>query len=122
MINYKRHRKTIEKLYDGECTVKVHGEYQDPVTKITKVGEHTLFEKQPCRLSYGSMPSTSDTEGPANIVQITKLFIAPELEIPAGSKIIVTQNGRTTEFSNSGVPAVYPTHQEITLELFKEYA
>lgn len=122
MINYKRHRRAIEKLYEGSCTVMAYGEYLDPVTKITKVGEYTLFEDKPCRLSYGSLSTSTSTEGPANVVQVTKLFIAPELEIPPGSKIIVTQNGRTTEFSNSGVPAVYPTHQEIMLELFKEYA
>lgn len=122
MINYKKYRKMIEKLYEGLCTVKVYGEYKDPITKITKVGEYSLFEDQPCRLSYGSLTTATSTQGPANIVQVTKLFIAPELEIPPGSKIIVTQNGRKTEFSNSGVPAVYPTHQEIMLELFKEYA
>lgn len=47
-----------------------------------------------------------------------KLFISPDVAIKAGSKIIVTQHGRTTEYSNSGVPAVYPTHQEIMLTLF----
>ena len=48
-----------------------------------------------------------------------KLFISPDVLIKAGSKIIVTQHGRTTEYSNSGVPAVYPTHQEIMLTLFE---
>lgn len=26
------------------------------------------------------------------------------------------------DYTRSGVPSTYPTHQEITLELFKEYA
>lgn len=48
--------------------------------------------------------------------------IPPDVVIKAGSKIIVTQHGRTTEYSNSGVPAVYPTHQEIMLTLFNGWA
>lgn len=122
MKDFTKHRETIEQTYTGKCTVIAYGEYKDPITKITKVGEYKLFESQPCRLSYGNSPSTTDTEGPSTTKQVIKLFIAPEIEIPPGSKIIVTQNNKTTEFSNSGVPAVYPTHQEITLELFKEYA
>ena len=38
------------------------------------------------------------------------------------SKITVTQNGVTGDYARSGVPAVYVSHQEVTLELFKEYA
>ena len=52
----------------------------------------------------------------------TKLFISPEVEIKPGSKIVVTQNGVTTEFSNSGKPAIYTNHQEIMLKLFEDYA
>lgn len=56
------------------------------------------------------------------VSQSVKLFISPDIVIKAGSKIIVTQHGRTTEYSNSGVPAVYPTHQEIMLTLFEGWA
>lgn len=123
MINYVKHRATIEKLYEDVCTVFILEDYKDPITKITKKQERALFENQPCRLSFKNLSTTVKTEGPAEVVQVTKLFIAPELEIPAGSKIVVTQkSGRATEFSYSGVPAVYPSHQEIILKLFEEYA
>lgn len=66
---------------------------------------------------------TSSTGDPvATVSQSVKLFISPDVVIKAGSKIIVTQHGRTTEYSNSGVPAVYPTHQEIMLTLFEGWA
>lgn len=123
MINYAKHRATIEKLYEDVCTVFILEDYKDPITKITKKQERALFENQPCRLSFKNLSTTIKTEGPAEVVQETKLFIAPELKIPAGSKIVVNQkSGRTTEFSCSGVPAVYPSHQEIILKPFEEYA
>ena len=50
------------------------------------------------------------------------LFIAPEVEIPSGSKITVTQNGKTTDYCRSGESAVYTSHKEIALELFEDYA
>lgn len=113
----------IEKLYEDVCTAFILEDYKDPITKITKKQERALFENQPCRLSFKNLSTTIKKEGPAEVVQVTKLFIAPELKIPAGSKIVVTQkSGRTTEFSYSGVPAVYPSHQEIILKLFEEYA
>lgn len=123
MINYVKHRATIEKLYEDVCTVFILEDYKDPITKITKKQERALFENQPCRISFKNLSTTVKTDGPAEVVQVTKLFIAPELKIPAGSKIVVTQkSGRTTEYSYSGVPAVYPSHQEIILKLFEEYA
>lgn len=123
MIDYDKHRKVIERLYEDQCTVKVWESFTDPITKITGHKEVTLIENQPCRLSFKNLSATIKTEGPAEVVQETKLFIAPELKIPAGSKIVVTQkSGRATEFSYSGVPAVYPSHQEIILKLFEEYA
>lgn len=115
-------RKAIQSLYRGTCTVKVWEEYKDPITKITKHQEVTKFENEPCKLSYVKQTTASSDGGPAIISQTIKLSIAPELEIPAGSKIIVTQDGVTKEFTRSGEPEVHMDHQHITLELFKEYA
>lgn len=115
-------RKALESLYKGTCTVKTWESFKDPVTKISTQKEVLKFENQPCKLSHEKQVSATNTVGPAVLSQTTKLFIAPELEIPAGSKIIVSQNGKTTEFSRSGEPAVYMDHQEIMLELFKGYS
>lgn len=115
-------RKAIELLYKGLCTVKVWQEVEDSITHVTKHSEITLLSNQKCKLSYEKQTSATPTGGPAVIAQATKLFIAPELDIPAGSKIIVTQHGKTTEYTRSGEPAVYMDHQEIQLELFERYA
>lgn len=115
-------REAIESLYIGSCTLKAWEEITDPISKIKTHKEVIKLENQPCKLSYEKQTSATNTIGPAVISQTIKLFIAPEIIIEPGSKIIVTQHGKTTEFSKSGEPAVYTNHQEITLELFKGYA
>ncbi|MGE7916322.1 hypothetical protein [Lysinibacillus xylanilyticus] len=120
MVNARR--KAVESLYKGLCTVKVWREVEDPVTHATTHKGIPLFTDQKCKLSFEKQTSTTPTGGPALIAQTTKLFIAPELDIPTGSKIIVTQYGKTAEYARSGKPAVYMDHQELMLEAFERYA
>ena len=68
------------------------------------------------------LDATAQTETAASLTQGTKLFLPPNVEIKAGSKIIVEQDGVKNAYSASGVPAVYPTHQEIILTLFERWA
>lgn len=115
-------RKAIESLYDGSCNVVEYQEYiKSNKTKGFK--EVTVIENQPCRLSFSSSPVVSANENLAsNLNQNVKLFISPDLTIKAGTKISVTQNGVTTDFKRSGEVALYDTHQEINLELFKGWS
>ena len=55
-------------------------------------------------------------------IQSITLFIDRAVTVPEGSKITVTQNGVTGVYEKSGKPAIYSTHQEIPLELFKGWA
>ena len=117
------YRKTIEKLYDDTCNIYESGYIKDQETGITKPADDILVvTNQQCRISFKNLGSAFQTEGPAKLSQEIKLFIAPELIIKEGSKIVITRNGRTTEYKNSGTPAIYSTHQEIILTLVKEYA
>ena len=43
----------------------------------------------------------------------------PEVYVPPGSVIEVTQNGITRKYKHSGISAVYTNHQEIVLEAYK---
>lgn len=115
-------RKAIQSLYRGACTVNMWESIKDPITKITTQKEVMKFENEPCKLSYEKQTTASTTGGPAVISQTIKLSLAPELVVPPGSKIIVTQDGVTKEFSKSGEPDVHMDHQHITLELFSGYA
>ncbi|MCJ0329468.1 hypothetical protein JY804_15810, partial [Clostridioides difficile] len=68
-------------------------------------------------LSYKNIVSA--TEGKlAKLEQTIKLFISPDIEIKAGSKLIINDK----EYVRSGESAIYPNHQEIILELFKDKA
>jgi hypothetical protein len=114
-------RKAIESMYDGTCTIT---EYQEYTKENKSTGHHevVVLEGQPCRLSFSSFPNTNQTDTAAQLVQTIKIFLAPEIRVQAGSKLTVTQNGVTTEYKSSGEPALYQTHQEIMLELFKGWA
>lgn len=114
-------RKSLERMYNGTCDVIEYQKVTDPVTKKTGFAETTVLLAQPCRLSFKSSPSTGEGDT-ASLSQEIKLFISPDVKIAEGSKINVTQNGVTKSYANSGVPALYQTHQEITLRLFEKWA
>lgn len=115
MVNLSITREEIESLYTGTCTIINKKPYFDDATKQTKFNEIVILENQPCRLSFRSFPAASQGEGASESSQEIKLFIAPEIEILAGSKISVTQNGKTNLYSRSSEPAVYSSHQEVIL-------
>ncbi|MDE3416874.1 hypothetical protein QJK98_20220, partial [Clostridioides difficile] len=107
----------IEMLYRDKCTIVEYQPIKDPVTKRTNNKEVIVLENQPCKLSYKNIVSA--TEGKlAKLEQTIKLFISPDIEIKAGSKLIINDK----EYVRSGESAIYPNHQEIILELFKDKA
>ncbi|MDX5669662.1 hypothetical protein ACTPET_00255, partial [Clostridioides difficile] len=110
-------RKAIEMLYRDKCTIVEYQPIKDPVTKRTNNKEVIVLENQPCKLSYKNIVSA--TEGKlAKLEQTIKLFISPDIEIKAGSKLIINDK----EYVRSGESAIYSNHQEIILELFKDKA
>lgn len=116
-------KRAVENLYyTGICTVIERKDIRDEVTKISRKTEVPVMENQPCRLSFERLLTTSQTETAADLRQGAKLFVPSEIVIKEGSKIIVEQDGRRTVYAASGEPAVYPTHQEIMLELFAGWA
>ncbi|KPI56319.1 hypothetical protein IM33_05105 [Clostridioides difficile] len=110
-------RKAIEMLYRDKCTIVEYQPIKDPVTKRTNNKEVIVLENQPSKLSYKNITSTTDGKV-AKIEQTIKLFISPDIEIKAGSKLIINDK----EYVRSGESAIYSNHQEIILELFKDKA
>lgn len=115
-------RKIIESTYDGIATVTEHIKVKDEKSKLTKYEESVVLENQPCKLSYETITNANQGESASSVKQVTKLFISPDIIIKAGSKITVTQAGVTIDYTCSGIPAVYDTHQEIILNLFERWA
>lgn len=115
-------RKAIESQYDGECSIIEYKEKLKENSNITDFVEETVKQNQACRISFEEVYVNTETDEESKVITKIKLFIAPEINILPGSKIVVTQRGRTTEYKNSGEPAIYKTHQEIMLVKFKGWA
>lgn len=121
-MNIASVRLAIETLYEDTCDIIERVSIKNPLTKKTTFEEVKILEDYPCKLSFGSIPVTTG-DNVAEMVQSVKLFISPDISIAPGSKIIVRRkNGTETAYSNSGKPAIYSNHQEITLELFERWS
>ena len=117
----RRARALQERLYADTCTVHAAQKLTDPQTHVTGSQWVAVIENQPCRVSFSQFPATGQSATADTVSQSVKLFISPEVAIPAGSRIEITRQGITTAYRQSGQPAMYPTHQELMLELEKEH-
>lgn len=110
-------RKAIESRYEGVCTISVSEAKR--VKGVTKSVIVEYCKDQPCRLSYKSGATVSDSDTKGTVYQEIRLFIAPEIDIKEGARITVTQYGKTSNYKRSGKPLVYANHQEVLLELLE---
>ena len=115
MIFYNAHSRAIERLYEDKATISRYTEYEDPVTKETRLELIPVYENQPCRISQRALGANTQTENVNQIVYETKLFISPNIEIKQGDVIEVTR-GTTTRKYTAGEPFIYPTHQEVSIQ------
>lgn len=113
-------RKFLDILFDSTFTYTVKELIKDPTTGRSKYTEVTYPKEGTLkgRLSKETIRPT-ETNGLTEVTQYLKLFTFPEITIPAGSKITVTQNGIVTNCQQSGKPAIYSSHQEIPVELWR---
>lgn len=116
------YKNALVRLWDGRCDVYIREAQVNPANGRNEPVVVLLHQGVPCRLSYHLIAETSETDGAAKIAQTTKLFLSKDVEIPPGSKLVVTQNEKTVAYSRTGQPAVYSYHQEIMLKLFERWA
>lgn len=116
------YKKAVQSMWTGRATVTVLVGKLNPANGRTEPTESVTVSDAPCRISHSTVKSTQPSEEAAAVVQSVTLYIDPSVDIPEGSKVTITQNGVTRDFARSGKPAVYTTHQEISLELFKGWA
>ena len=115
-------RPHIERMYRGTLTIHEWTLETDPDTHISSEVETITVVDQPCMLSNTSTAPTTSAEGVPSVTKITKIFVAPDIPIREGSKLVVTQAGVTNTYERSGIPSVYPTHQEVTVNLMEKVA
>lgn len=118
-------KKAIESLLDATA---------DVYTVESSVDEHHITRQTfvktisalPCRVSYKTNDQarpTDDRTVDALTMEITLFYTDTSVDIPAGSKIIVTwEDGRTETFWNASKPAIYWNHGEVELSRKKEQA
>lgn len=114
-------RKCIEKTYIGTCSIITHKSIKK-ANGATANEVITKYENVSCRLIFINTTQNIETETIGVVKQIIQLHLAPEIIIKPGSKVIVTQNGKTTEYKASGESAAMLTHQEVKLEIFKGWS
>ncbi len=121
MVDSALYAGAIKSLWVDRCTVKTMQDEENANSRTVQT-KNVLFENEACRLSHKSVTVTDESSHAARTVQGTVLFLDSDMEIPPGSTIIVTHEGVTREYRQSGAPARYSVHQEIPLELRKEWA
>lgn len=118
---YKLARQAIETTYRGIANVYQYGSAVDE-HGIQREGETLVMQDVPCKVSFESHDTTSQTETANGLTQKIRLFVAPDCVIDAGSKVEVVQDSATTNYKSTGQAATYPTHREYELELFNGWA
>lgn len=118
----KSHQDALKRLWDDVCDIYVLEAVRNDENGRDEPKEVKVLSQEPCRLSFSNISSTSEQDSAPRIQQVLKLFISKDVEIPAGSKIVVKQEGRTDAYASSSKPAVHSVHQELMLVPFEEYA
>ena len=116
----------LARFWTDCCDVYVRESAVDAETGRTVFSERKLYENLPCRISYRisfeTVGAVRDVGNAATAAgQAVKLFLAPEVSIPAGSKIVVRRQGREMVFARSGIPAMFEGHQELRVERFRKW-
>ena len=112
-----RTRKAIEMSYDFRADI--FEKKKVVVSSVTNFEEVMVQSDVCCRLSYSNISSNSENEADSDVTQV---IMAPEINVKPGSKILVKGVGGVVAYKSSGRPAVYPTHQEILLDLVEDKA
>ena len=112
-------KSAVESLYTGTANVYDFA-YVDTGHGAKKLSDEPtlIHEGISCRLSHKTLsPNEQDRYG--TIEQETVMYCDPTLAINPGAKITITQAGATTTYECAGLRAMYESHQEIRLKVFR---
>ena len=120
-------RRAFEQVYYDKCSIfeKQKVTHEDHSTTFEEV---EVLSNQKCRIDFENETVANNENQVAIVSQTITLFIDPTIEIKKVSKIKVTYTDKVTQetvtkdYTRSGEPAIYNSHQEVPLELFSRYA
>ena len=110
-------RQILEATYEGRLTAyrRIFAEKEGRTVQE----EVLLLKNVPCALSWGGgmrkRGAAVKQELVPRIRDEARVFLPPDVELPAGCRVVISQHGTTREFISSGEGVVYPTHQEVVL-------
>ncbi|MGM9552557.1 MAG: hypothetical protein ACI3XA_09920 [Clostridia bacterium] len=117
-------KKAAEKFFCDECDI-----YE---TRAVTENGRTTFIKMcvnksiPCRVSAKAylFGENAAKEGDmiTKVSKKVKLYLPSEYDVKEGSIIEVKSSGRIKVFGKSGVVNYYPSHNEVMIEISKDYA
>ena len=116
MVN-KAVQKALATLWTDRVTVYQNQKVTDPVTHITDFREVPVLEDQPCKLSFETL-AAAEGDPAAAVSQAVKLFLSPDVTVPAGCRVVVTRPNETERvltYTSSGLAGMFHNHQEISL-------
>lgn len=115
-------------LWKDKCKIEVT-QASVQANGATAMAWTILCDEEPCKLSFYNAVGQNGTakterDSAAGTFQQVKLFLRPDLEIPAGSRITVTThtNNRTLYYKKSGISELFTNHQEINVESVQKWA
>ena len=110
-------QRALETLWTDRVTVYRKQKVTDPVTHITDFREVAILEGQPCKLSFETL-AAAEGDPAAAVSQAVKLFLSPDVTVPAGCRVVVTRPNKTERvltYTSSGLAGMFHNHQEISL-------
>lgn len=110
-----RARKHIERLYESTCTVYEYTQAYDSIRHCNTSSKAIYAEGVPCHIAYNSKPAAAQSDTVANVSQGITLYLAPDIVINEGSVIVINTYDNVVWYKASGTPAIYHTHQEVSL-------
>lgn len=117
-------KRVLEPFYKDKCTVyEKEAVTGDGLTEFT---EKVKYKDIPCRVSVKSYlfgESTGyEADDMLNVTKKVKLFFQPGYEILPGSRLEIESCGKKRIYAKSGEISLYSTHNEVMVELWKNYA
>lgn len=119
----ERFKRAVKPFYTDRCNVYESRPVNGCLTRFEKVLKFCDIE---CRASAKSYlfgeRAGSDGGNTLTVAKKIKLFLPPEYDIKPGSEIEIIRGERKMLYGKSGEMTFYKSHNEVMVEILKDYA
>ena len=117
-------KRALAPFYTDRCTVY---EKRAVTSKGRTQFERTVrYENIPCRVSFKAYlfgeSAAKEKESLLGVSKKVKVFLPCDYDIAPGSVIEIESHGRSKVYAKSGEMSCYHAHNEVMVELMKNYA